>query len=160
MLNGLTLNKVLKVHKTLTLVQSWNIVAMNRLKRKMKEQMTKEVKMEIAMVMMMMMMMIWMTRTDEHHAPSITMIRSRYHVTCVALKHFKCEQYLTFSPSILLFFKHFGCKFKELNHIKELRTPYFKIKTSLGLIFPVLEKPVTPVSTRYQISFLWGRLLR
>ena len=77
MLNGLTLNKVLKVHKTLTLVQSWNIVTMNRLKRKMKEQMKKEVKMEIAMVMMimmMMMMMIWMTRTDEHHAPSITMI--------------------------------------------------------------------------------------
>ena len=77
-LNGLTLNKVLKVHKTLTLVQSWNIVTMNRLKRKMKEQMKKEVKMEIAMVMMMimmmMMMMIWMTRTDEHHAPSITMI--------------------------------------------------------------------------------------
>ena len=148
MLNDLTLNKVLKVHKTLTLVQSWNIVTMNRLKRKMKEQMTKEVKMEIAMVMMMimmmmmmMMMMIWMTRTDEHHAPSITMIRSRYHVTCVALKHFKCEQYLTFSPSILLFFKHFGCKFKELNHIKELRTPYFKIKTSLGLIFPVLDCP-------------------
>ena len=93
------------------------------------------------MMMMMMMMMIWMTRTDEHHAPSITMIRSRYHVTCVALKHFKCEQYLTFSPSILLFFKHFGCKFKELNHIKELRTPYFKIKTSLGLIFPVLDCP-------------------
>ena len=81
MLNGLTLNKVLKVHKTLTLVQSWSIVTMNRLKRKMKEQMKKEVKMEIAMVMMMMimmmmmmMMMIWMTRTDEHHAPSITMI--------------------------------------------------------------------------------------
>ena len=81
MLNGLTLNKVLKVHKTLTLVQSWNIVPMNRLKRKMKEQMKKEVKMEIAMVMMMIMMMmmmimmmIWMTRTDEHHAPSITMI--------------------------------------------------------------------------------------
>ena len=119
----------------------------------------KKVKVEIAMVVMMM-TMIWMTRTDEHHAPSITMIWSWYHVTCVALKHFKWEQYFTFSPSILLFFKPFVCKFKELNHIKELRTPYFKIKTSLGLIFPVLEKPVTPVSTRYQISFLWGRLLR
>ena len=48
-------------------------MTMNRLKRKMNEQMTKKVKVEIAMVVMMM-KMIWMTRTDEHHAPSITMI--------------------------------------------------------------------------------------
>ena len=75
-------------------------------------------------------MMIWMIRNDEHHAQ-----RNLWFV----LKHFKCEQYFTFSPFILFFYKHFGCKFKELKHIEELRPPYFKIKTSLGSICPVLD---------------------
>ena len=47
--------------------------------------------------------------------------------------------YFTFSPSILFFFKYFGCKFKGLRHIKELRPPNFKIETSLGSIWPVLD---------------------
>ena len=48
------------------------------------------------------------------------------------MKHFKCKQYFTFSPSILFFFKYFGCKFKTLKHIKKLRPPNFKIETSMG----------------------------
>ena len=97
--------------------------------------MTKEVKMEIVMVMMT----IWMIKTDEHHAPSITMTWSWCHVICFVLKHFKWEQYFTFSPSILFLFNDFGCKFKALKHIKELRPPNFKIKTSLHSICSVLD---------------------
>ena len=97
--------------------------------------MTKEVKMEIVMVMMM----IWMIRTDECHAPFVIMTWSWCHVICFVLKHFKCEQYFTFSPHILFFFKYFGCKFKALKHIKELRPPKFKIKTSMGSFCSVLS---------------------
>ena len=53
-------------------------------------------------------------------------------------EHFKCEQYFTFSPYILLFFKYFCCKFKALKHIKELRPPNFKIKTSMDSLCSVL----------------------
>ena len=105
-----------------------------------------EVKMEIVVVVVvvvvvMMMMMIWMIRTDEHHAPSITMTSSRCHLICFVLKFvvLKCEQYFTFSLTILFFFKHFGRKFKALKHIKELRPANFKIKTSLGSICSVLD---------------------
>ena len=96
--------------------------------------MTKEVKMEIVMVMMM----IWMIRTDECHAPFVIMTWSWCHVICFVLKHFKCEQYFTFSPYILLFFKYFGSKFKALKHIKELRPPNLKIKALMGLFCSVL----------------------
>ena len=46
-----------------------------------------------------------------------------------------------FSPSILLFFEYFGCKFEGLKHFKELRAPNFKIKSSLGSVCPVLNCP-------------------
>ena len=81
----------------------------------------KDVKMEVVMVMMM----IWMIRTDEHHAPFVTMTWPWCHLIFFVLKHFKCKQYFTFSPSVLFFFKYFGCKFKTLKHIKELRPPNF-----------------------------------
>ena len=86
----------------------------------------------------MVMMMIWMIRTDEHHPPFI-MIWSWCHIICFLLKHFKCKQYFIFFPYILLFFKYFGCKFKALKHIKELRPPKFKIKTSMGSFCSVLS---------------------
>ena len=75
--------------------------------------MTQDMKME----MMMIMMMIWMIRTDQHHAPSITMTWSWYHLICVLFWNI-FEQYFTFSPSILFFSKHSGCKFKGLKHIR------------------------------------------
>ena len=85
----------------------------------------------------MVMMMIWMIRTDECHAPFVIMTWSWCHVICFVLKHFKCEQYFTFSPYILFFFKYFCCKFKTLKH-KELRSPNFKIKTSMDSLCSVL----------------------
>ena len=94
----------------------------------------KDVKMEVVMVMMM----IWMIRTDEHHAPFVTMTWPWCHLIFFVLKHFKCKQYFTFSPSVLFFFKYFGCKFKTLKHIKELRPPNFKIKTSTSSFCSVL----------------------
>ena len=57
---------------------------------------------------------------------------------CFVLKHFKCKQYFIFSPYILLFFKYFRCKFKALKHTKEIRSPNFKIKTSMGSFCSVL----------------------
>ena len=98
------------------------------------------------------MMMIWIIRAGEHHTPSITELMSTIHlqllwchgfwchVICFVLKHFKCKQYFTFSPSILFFVKHFSCKFKAVKHMKELRPPNFKIKTSLGSIYSVLDR--------------------
>ena len=86
----------------------------------------------------MVMMMIWMIRTDECHAPFVIMTWSWCHVICFVLKHFKCEQYFTFSPYILFFFKYFDCKVKALKHIQELRSPNFKIKTSMGSFCSVL----------------------
>ena len=84
----------------------------------------------------MVMMVIWMIKTDE--APFITTTWPWCHVICFVLKHFKCDQYFTFPPSILFFFKYFGCKFKTLKHIKELRPPNFKIKTSTSSFCSVL----------------------
>lgn len=58
-----------------------------------------------------------MIRTDEYNAPSITMMLVLCNLWFV-LKHLKCKQYFIFSQFSLSIFKHFGCKCKELKHIK------------------------------------------
>ena len=101
--------------------------------------MTKDMKMEM---MMMIMMMIWMIKTDQHHAPSITMTWSWYHVICVLFWNI-FEQYFTFSPSILFFSKHSGCKFKGLKHIRlgqeaTIFQNLFQLNTT-GLLLPLSQ---------------------